>query len=103
MTAQTSDVSDQVRSVPEAREVVGEGGLDDVIDVGDLPLKAGAFPDVALEGHEVNLQPSSSVKRGKKNKPAAAARKKHERRHGSTARRRENIRDGKNRKRQKNA
>lgn len=42
----------------EAREVVGEGGLDDVVDVGDLPLQGCALPDVALESYEVNLKAS---------------------------------------------
>lgn len=53
-------LSYQARLVPEAREVVGEGGLDDVVDVGDLPLQARALPDVALEGHEVNLEASGT-------------------------------------------
>lgn len=49
--------------MPEASEVVREGGLDDVIDVCDLPLQSGAFADVALEGYEVNLKDSERQKR----------------------------------------
>lgn len=59
--------------MPEAREVVGEGGLDDVVDVGDLPLQGRAFPDVALKGYEVNLEASDEKDN---NNSAAAARKR---------------------------
>ena len=41
--------------MPEAREVVVEGRLDDVVHVGDLPLQVGALPDVALKREVVHL------------------------------------------------
>lgn len=41
--------------MPEAREVVVERRLDDVIDVGDLPLQIRVSPDVALERNVVHL------------------------------------------------
>lgn len=51
----TNFVSGQL--IAEAREVVVKGRLDDVVDVGDLPLQVGvgALSDVALKRNVVHL------------------------------------------------
>lgn len=52
-------------SVPEPGEIVTEGRLDDVVDVGDLPLQVRALADVALKREVMHLDTTHVEQRGK--------------------------------------
>lgn len=51
--------------MPEPRKIVAEGRLDDVVDVGDLPLQVRAFADVALKREVVHLKPRKNDEQGR--------------------------------------